>query len=234
MTAQQLTLDLGRAPEQRFDTFFPGPNAEALASVRGFGYGTLHARSLVLHGPPGSGKTHLINACAHALASRGLRVHHADPEAWTDPERPETLPENVDAVVADGNHSCLPSALEAALFTWYNARATQGGLMLVALRPPLAASEMRADLRTRLAAGLVVRLLPLDDAHLRQALSVHAQARGLSLNESVLQYLVTRFSRDMGTLTAIVEGLDTLSLAEKRAISLPLLRTLIIPPEKST
>jgi DnaA-homolog protein len=121
--------------------------------------------------------------------------------------------------------------VEGALFNWYNANAAvggnNGGKVIVALRPPLAGSEIRDDLRTRLAAGLVVRLSALDDNELKLALAHHARARGLELNDGVLQYLVTRLTRDMGTLTALLDGLDTLSLAEKRAISIPLLRTLI-------
>jgi DnaA-homolog protein len=223
MTSRQLTLDLGSAPAQRFDSFFAGPNAEALATVRGFAEGTLPARSLTLHGPPGSGKSHLVAAAAHAIAAAGQKVWATDVNTSDDP----TLPEDADVIIADGAHASLPPALEGALFNWYNSRAYFGGRIIVAIRPPLAASEIRDDLRTRLAAGLVVRVVPLEDASLTAALAAHARARGIELNSGVLQYLVTRFSRDMGTLTAIVDGLDTLSLAEKRAITLPLLRTLI-------
>jgi DnaA family protein len=227
MSQQQLILDLGRTPEQRFETYFAGPNAEVLASARAFADGTLPAHSLVIHGPPGCGKTHILNSAVHTMSARGLRVHHAVIAQWSERDEGE-LPSTVDVIVADGDQSALPPALEAALFTWYNARVTpHGGKMIVALRPPLSASEVRDDLRTRLAAGLVVRLLPLDDVGLRDALAAHARARGIVLNDHVLQYLVTRFSRDMGTLTALLDGLDTLSLAEKRAITLPLLRTLI-------
>ncbi len=228
MTApQQFILDLGQAPAPRFETFFAGPNAEALATVRGFADGTLAARSLVLHGPPGCGKSHLISATSHQMSALGLSVHHADLEVWFDADERMALPEEADVVVADGAHASLPPALEGALFTWYNARAAQGGKVIVALRPPLAGSEIRDDLRTRLAAGLVVRVSALDDAGVKAALAGHARARGIALNENVLQYLVTRLSRDMGTLTALLDGLDSLSLSEKRAISLPLLRTLI-------
>jgi DnaA-homolog protein len=226
MTAQQLILDLGRVPEQRFETYFAGPNAEALANARAFADGALNARSVVVHGPPGCGKSHVVNAMAHTINARGLRVYRATLEDWLDRNEQE-LPPEADVVVADGDQASLPAALEAALFTWYNARATHGGKMIVALRPPLSASEVRDDLRTRLAAGLVLRLSALDDNGLRAAVSAHAQARGIALNENVLQYLVTRFSRDMGTLTALLDGLDSLSLAEKRAITLPLLRTLV-------
>ncbi len=225
MTSRQLILDLGRTPEQRFETYFTGPNAESAATARAFAEGTLNARSLVVHGPPGCGKTHIVNAVAHTMSARGLRVWQADPQAQYGEDF--ALPDNVDAIIADGAHASLSPALEGALFTWYNAHAYDAGKVIVALRPPLAASEIRDDLRTRLAAGLVVRLSPLDDAGLKDALLSHARARGISLNDNVLQYLVTRFNRDMGTLTALLDGLDSLSLAEKRAITLPLLHTLV-------
>jgi DnaA-homolog protein len=226
MSSQQLTFDFGRKAAQRFETFFPGANKEAVASARAFADGDFAARVLVVHGPPGCGKTHLLNAVAHTMAARGLQVHVAPLDDWFE-ANPAPLPESADVIVIDGAHASFPPALEGAAFTWFNAHAARGAKIVTALRPPLSGSEIRDDLRTRLATGLVLRLLPLDDAGLKEALLIHAQARGIVLNDSVLQYLVTRFSRDMGTLTALLEGLDSLSLAEKRAISLPLLRTLV-------
>ncbi len=225
MTTKQIPLPLGEAPAQRFETFFGGPNAESVATARAFAQGILNARSLVVHGPPGCGKSHILNATGHTLSARGLKVHAID--LVQDFDESYTLPDDADAIIADGAHASLPPPVEGALFNWYNAHATNGGKVIVALRPPLAGSEIRDDLRTRLAAGLVVRLSALDDSELKLALAHHARARGLELNDGVLQYLVTRLTRDMGTLTALLDGLDTLSLAEKRAISIPLLRTLI-------
>lgn len=229
MTTKQIPLPLGEPPAQRFETFFGGPNAESVATARGFADGVLNARSLVVHGPPGCGKSHILNAVAHTLSARGLKVHAID--LVQDFDESYTLPDDADAIIADGAHASLPPPVEGALFNWYNAHAAvdgnNGGKVIVALRPPLAGSEIRDDLRTRLAAGLVVRLSALDDNELKLALAHHARARGLDLNDGVLQYLVTRLTRDMGTLTALLDGLDTLSLAEKRAISIPLLRTLI-------
>jgi DnaA-homolog protein len=229
MPTTQIPLALGIAPVQRFETFFAGPNAESVATARAFAEGVLKARSLVVHGPPGCGKTHILNAAAHALAARGLRVHAIDLVQNFD--EGYTIPDGFDVILADGAHASLPPPVEGALFNWYNTHAAvdgnNGGKVIVALRPPLAGSEIRDDLRTRLAAGLVVRLAALDDTELKLALAHHARARGLELNDGVLQYLVTRLTRDMSTLTALLDGLDTLSLAEKRAISIPLLRTLI-------
>ncbi len=225
MSTKQIPLPLGEPPAQRFETFFGGPNAESVGTARGFAEGVLNARSLVVHGPPGCGKSHVLNAVAHTLSARGLKIHAID--LVQDFDDNYSLPDDVDAIVADGAHASLPPPVEGALFNWYNAHALNGGKLIVALRPPLAGSEIRDDLRTRLAAGLVVRLSALDDTELKLALAHHARARGLELNDGVLQYLVTRLTRDMGTLTALLEGLDTLSLAEKRAISIPLLRTLI-------
>lgn len=61
--AHQLSLDLPARPALgRGDFFVSGPNAAAVAMIEG--WENWPARKLVLHGPEGSGKTHLTHVWA--------------------------------------------------------------------------------------------------------------------------------------------------------------------------
>jgi DnaA family protein len=44
------------------------------------------------------------------------------------------------------------------------------------------------------------------------------------LSDEVMDYLLTRFSRDLQHLMALLERLDEFSLSQRRAITVPLLR----------
>jgi DnaA-homolog protein len=83
---------------------------------------------------------------------------------------------------------------------------------------------LRDDLRTRLAWGHVFALEPLGEADARAALRREADRRGIFLSDEVMGYLLTRFSRDLKHLMALLDRLDEFALAEQRAITVPLLR----------
>jgi DnaA family protein len=42
-----------------------------------------------------------------------------------------------------------------------------------------------------------------------------------------MDYLLTRFARDLGSLMALLARLDSFSLAERRAITVPLLKKMM-------
>ena len=61
---KQLALGISPPPQPTLDNFVPGANAELLARLRALRSGTYSDSVLYLWGEPGSGKSHLIQACA--------------------------------------------------------------------------------------------------------------------------------------------------------------------------
>jgi len=59
---QQLPLDLIQVPPPTLDNYVVGPNAQAVSTIEQIARGNPPAKIVVLCGPPGSGKTHLLNA----------------------------------------------------------------------------------------------------------------------------------------------------------------------------
>ncbi|HYY60045.1 MAG TPA: DnaA/Hda family protein [Burkholderiales bacterium] len=193
---QQLALAISPRPEPAFDNFVPGPNAEALARVRQLAAGTLGERIVYLWGEAGSGRSHLLAAAA--------RVNRA-------------------LVVADDVER-LAAAEQHALFVAINEAREGGPAVLAAGDQPPAQLALRADLKSRLAWGLVYQLLPLSDIDKARHLKALADARGLLLSDDVVAYLLTRLPRDMASLQAVMEVLDRYSLMRQRALTLPLVR----------
>jgi len=107
------------------------------------------------------------------------------------------------------------------LFALYERLRAQGGMLVLAARPGPAAIGLRlADLATRLSAGLVYQLQPLSDVEKIAALRLRAQRRGLDMTEEVANYLLTRFPRDMHSLFALLDKLDTATLAAQRRLTI--------------
>jgi len=116
------------------------------------------------------------------------------------------------------------SAAAARVFTLYNALKQSGGRVLAASRTPLAALPLREDLRTRLGWGLVYEAAVLADEEKPAALATYARQRGFDLSAEVIDYLLRHGRRDMPSLLATLAELDRLSLASKRAVTVPLLK----------
>ena len=70
-------------------------------------------------------------------------------------------------------------------------------------------------------------LQPLAEPEVRAALRREADGRGLFLSDDVMDYLLTRFERDLKHLMAQLDRLDTFSMATQRAITVPMLKLML-------
>ena len=229
---KQLALDIGLAPGPTLARFFAGPNEAALQHLRlwvGAGPGHAAVRSPVptyLWGEPGSGKSHLLNAVREALREQGAQV------GWLDPATPPDLEfdEAWAAVLMDDVH-LYDTAQQAQAFNWFvNAMAPATGTprwVLAAGQLPPADLPLRDDLRTRLGWGHVFQLQLLGEAERRAVLRQEADARGIFLGDEVMDYMLTRFSRDLGHLMQLLGQLDAYALRTQRAITIPLLKAML-------
>jgi DnaA family protein len=114
---------------------------------------------------------------------------------------------------------------EHALFDLYNrARAEGSALLFAADATPTRLGIELPDLRSRLGACTQFALKPLDDGERRAVLKAQAASRGIELDDSVLDWLFSRYARDLGALLDLLDKLDVASLAAQRRITIPFLR----------
>ena len=73
--------------------------------------------------------------------------------------------------------------------------------------------------------GLAFELLPIPQDDLPGALSVYAAGRGFDVSNEVLTFLLSHQQRDIASLCQTLAGVDRLSLALKRRVTVHLLRT---------
>ncbi len=226
---RQIPLALGAPPVLSFDNFLPGANAALLAHLRTLRIG---APPVLVWGPAGAGKTHLLQALAQRWQSGGMRV------AWYDPSSalPWDLPPEPSLLLLDDCQR-LDAGQQHAAFTLFVASAGQAYSVVASADVPGVDLPLREDLRTRLAWGPTFSLLPLGEPDMAIALRREAERRGLALGDEVLSYLLTRFERNLKGLMALVDRLDEFALATRRGLTLPLLRQMLsdeAPANKST
>jgi DnaA family protein len=226
---KQLALDIGLATGPSLENFHPGPNAQALQHLR-LAVGEAGApRSPVptyLWGMTGTGKSHLLKAVFDALRGQGASV------GWLDASvaAPAAFDERWSAVLLDEVH-LYDSRQQAAAFNWFiNALNPTVGAprwVLAAGDLPPADLPLRDDLRTRLGWGHVFCLELLGEAERRAVLRRQADARGIVLGDDVMDYMLNRFSRDLASLMRLLDQLDSFALQAQRAVTIPLLKSML-------
>ena len=178
--------------------------------------------ALLLHGPPGCGKSHLARIW---LARSGAGWLERTALAMADPN------ERAAWVLDDAE----PVLDETALLSFYNRLRERGGHLLMTARRPVGAWTLRLpDLASRLRAAPAVAIGPPDDALLGAVLLKLFADRQLVVSEAVIEYLVRHMERSFGAAQAIVGGLDAASLGQRRPITVALARSLlerIEPPQ---
>ena len=216
---QQLPLPIGPQPKPGFDNFLIGANAAAIEHLQAL---TAASAPVYLWGPPGSGKTHLLQALASSRQSAGRRV------GWFDAadRQPWALQPDWALVVIDRCEALQPEAQHAA-FALFVEAATHGVQVAAAGRLPPVDLPVREDLRTRLAWGHVFALQALPEAETRAALRREADHRGIFLSDEVMDHVLTHFPRDLSHLMQLLDRLDFYALAKGRRVTVPLLRQML-------
>ena len=221
MADAQLPLDLGHRPALGRDDFLVAPcNAQAVAWLDRWPDWPSHG--LVLFGPPGCGKSHLLAAFAAAHAGEGALLR---PAAGLTPAAVPDLVAAARLLLVDDLDGL---ADETALFHLHNlAREAGRFLVLAAALPPAHLPLRLPDLASRLRALPAVGIGAPDDAVLAAVIVKQFADRQLAVGEGVVSYLVGRMERSFAAARAVVEALDRASLAERRAVTVRLARAVL-------
>jgi DnaA-homolog protein len=220
---KQIALDIGMARAPTLAGFCAGPNEAVLKHLQLWvGSPTRSPVPTYLWGPAASGKTHLLKAVAESLREQGASVGWLDPAVAEPPEFSESW-----AVVLLDDVHLYTAVQQHAGFNWFvNAQGLQRGVLAAGTLPP-ADLKLREDLRTRLGWGHVFQLQVLSEPERRAVLRQSADARGVFLSDEVMDFMLTRFSRDLSSLMQLLEHLDGYALQTKRAITIPLIKSML-------
>ncbi|MEL7344617.1 MAG: chromosomal replication initiator DnaA [Pseudomonadota bacterium] len=208
--AQQLPLDLPvRASLERGDFFVSASNAVAVAQLDQPGAWPDHR--LILVGPSGAGKTHLAQVWREA--NRAVVLKKAPDDVMDAVAAPALVLED-----AEGGGQ------EEALFHLLNAaRAAATPLLITARSAPRHWGLALADLKSRLEATSTATIAPPDDALLSALLVKLFADRQIMVAPKVIAFALPRVERSFAAAQDLVAEVDRLSLAERRAVTVPVL-----------
>lgn len=222
----QLTLGVGLREGHEFDNFAGERNLTIVKALRSLS-DSVAGPLIYLWGAKGDGKTHLLEAVCAAAGGTGARVAYVplrergalDPSILSGLESAHRVcVDDADVIAGDG-------PWEEALFHLYNRlESAKVPLILSATLPPLKTGWRLKDLKSRLAAGTVFEISPLNDEERAEVLKHRAVARGFEFPDEALRYTLQRGPRDMHSLVAVLDRIDSLSLTQHRRITVPLVK----------
>ncbi len=223
---KQIPLPIGTAAARTFDNFAIGSNGATLSHLRALRPG---AAPVYLWGPTGSGKTHLAQAVVERLQSDGIRGASFGPDVAT----PWNGSEPCGIIVIDDCDRLTPDQQHGAFALFV--QAAEGNTTIVATgRAPPVDLRLREDLRSRLGWGHVMAVHALSEQEARAQLRREADRRGILLTDEVVEFLLTRFARDLKSLFDLLSRLDEFSMVQQRSVTVPLLKQMLAQePEPS-
>jgi chromosomal replication initiation ATPase DnaA len=207
---RQLVLALDHSVSFAREDFLRGPsNSAALTLIER--WPDWPDRIVALIGPEGSGKSHLAAIWAEATGARVLSA-----KLLSTANVPGALAtgalviEDLEAVDLD----------EQALFHLINLAREERAYVLLTSRSAVAGFPVTIrDLASRLRAAPTVTLTPPDDTLLRSILVKLAADRQLSLDQSLVNYLVNRIERSFAAARAAVQKLDNEAMRQQRPVT---------------
>lgn len=176
---------------------------------------------LVVHGPPGCGKSHLIAVWAKRARARLAVLADGElPDLSTATGKPLAV-DGLDRIAGDRTR-------EEALFHIYNGATPVTGLMLTSRVPPGRLDFALPDLASRVRGAPTARIAEPDDTLLIAIMAKQFQDRQVMVDEGVLDYLLQRMVRSFEEARTLVAALDNAAMAGgKGRITRPIARRVL-------
>ena len=222
ITTDQLTLEFDHRPALLGEDFLVASNnSQAVDWIDR--WPNWPSPVLCIFGPSGCGKSHLAEVLRSKTDAEPLSIDQLSGPYQPPPAR---------TVIIEDIDRALNNRHEQGLFHLYNDLKEQGGsLLLSAVEPPSRWNIELADLRSRMLAANVVEITPPDDTLIAAVLVKLFQDRQLRVSGDVIAYAVPRMERSFAAARQLVEIADRIALSEKKRITVPLIKRVLIMSE---
>lgn len=216
---EQLPFDLGpRHAHAREDFYISDCNNAAVSWIDRTDW-----NALIISGPPASGKTHLLQVWKKETGAREITLA-------------QLTPATIERALGSAKKAMIDNVLpaigvepaEQALFHLYNMLRERGGaLLLTAPTHVTLWPFVVPDLKSRLFAAPAAELGSPDDELMAVVLTKLFSDRQIFVSQEVIEFILPRIERSFAALRDIADQIDRKALAEKRPVTIPLVKEIL-------
>lgn len=222
-TNQQIPLDLGHRTALGRDDFLVMPNNQDAVAWIDL-WPEWPAPCIILYGPVASGKTHIGAVWAEKSSAICIKASGINEEVIRD-----IAEMNHHVIIEDADDLIGNLAGEKGLFHLYNIFKEDGRSVLITLKePPVRRSFALPDLASRLRAAPSVAIREPDEQLITALIVKLFNDRQIRIGADVLNYILPRIERSFEAVNDLVERADQKAMIEKRNISIPLMRDILM------
>ena len=205
-----------------WDNWLSRPETAALEQLL---RGQVPEHSAYVWGGEGMGKSHILQACCEA---EGLNARYIPLRDLVDFAPEQVLADTeIARLIAIDDIDCVESRSrwQEALFALFNAsRETGAKLLVTADKAPQQLLDALPDLRSRLSSLPVFQMPRFTEDHIVELLALRGAQAGIELPGDVARYCSLRLPRHPRATVRFINQLDQLSLAQRRAVTIPFVR----------
>lgn len=229
MSALQLPLDLQFRPAYGRDDFLiTKSNQDAVALIDAWPNSWGGFPALTIYGAGGSGKSHLAAVWAQKAEAELLTIEAFEKSSiqnLIDQKRNYVL-ERLDLLTGDTQR-------EQKLFHLYNAQnAEKRSILMTSHIAPGKLEFSLRDLQSRLRASPAVQIHQPDDDLICYVFAKQMHDRGFAVMDNVIRYAVERMERSWTAMDQMISALTIRATAEKKGITLPLVRAVLMESDQ--
>ena len=223
---KQIPLNFNPAPDYSRDDFMVSScNLQAIRAIDSWPEWSFF--SYVLYGPKGCGKSHL----AHIFAEHVTRIYYK-PIAVKIINAREITTHKVSSLHKESPFLVVedlsPKANNEALFHLFNLYQNEGGhILFTSENAPARMHFTLPDLQSRLNIIPSIAISEPDDQMLTALIVKLLNDRQLMVTQDILNYIIQNMQRSFSFAIKLVEEIDFISLAKKRAVSTAIVKEAI-------
>ena len=222
---EQIPLEFPLRSQATFENFIVERNGELVTRLHGLVEAS-RAQTIWIWGEHGTGCSHLLYASCHLLHQNNSRVAYIPSQDWNLHSDSLVGYQDFDIVAIDDVELWLNRQNpESELVELYQAIQNSNAILLLsAARPPAQYEYVLDDLKSRFNASECYQVMDLSDRGKIEYVQSQAKQRGIELEDGVARFMLTRCSRYLPDLLAMLNTLDNKSLALQRKITIPFLK----------
>ena len=231
-SVQQLALELLHRPSLGKEDFLISPcNQEAVQIIDSWPDWSFFA--VCIYGSEGCGKTHLANVFSNRvslLTHYPYKIPNIKAEQLKVEQIYDLFQQNPCLIVEDLNQNID----QEAMFHLYNLYRNEGGNILFTSQvAPARLNFALKDLQSRLNIIPSIEIQAPDDELLSSLLIKLFMDRQINVSPEIISYLLCNMQRSFSYARKIVAEIDLISLARKRAVSIPIVKEAIANLEEN-